>query len=189
MHSKMLSYHRLVMELCRLKVDNINVSFCGEGILQTLTRFGWCVFSTTFIITDMACIGQTALNGSFCMWKINFPYVENNHFNAFQVRAWLIILFPLQRRKMGSFLPQLWLICVWRTDVLTSEILKWGHHLNVLNSVWHSSTSTASGGVSGASHKMMSYYESQALKLCFAFFPPMVPLWSHPAEEWIPFHL
>lgn len=98
-----------------------------------------------------------------------FPYVENNHFNAFQVRAWLIILFPLQRRKMGSFLPQLWLIRVWRTDVLTSEILKWGHHLNILNSEWHSSTSTASGGVSGASHKMMSYYESQALQLCFAF--------------------
>lgn len=89
MHSKMLSYHRLVMEICRLKVDNINVSFCGEEILQTLTRFGWCVFSTTFIITDMACIGQTALNDSFCMWKINFP-------------MWKTTILMLSKWELGS---------------------------------------------------------------------------------------
>lgn len=150
------------MEICSLKVDIINTLFWGEIHANTNNFFSFL----HFIITDLACIAHTALNGAFYMWKTTI-------FDAFHVKAWIIILFPLQRKKMGRFLSQLWLICVWRTDVLTLQILKWGHHLNISNSVWHSSTSTLSGGVSGASHKMMSCYESKAL-LGFSLRSPLI---------------
>lgn len=101
-----------------------------------------------------------------------FPLCGKQPFECFPSESLAHYPFSPPKEEDGQFFffLQHWLICVWRTDVLTSEFLKWGHHLNILNSAWHSSTSTASGGVSGASHKMMSYYESQALKkLCFAF--------------------
>ncbi len=123
--------------------------FCNSGI--------WVLNFFPYILSLLIWLRlHTALNGAFYMWKTTI-------FDAFHMKAWIIILFPLQRKKMGRFLSQLWLICVWRTDMLTLEILKCGNHLNISNSVWHSSTSTLSGGVSGASHMMMSCYESKAL--------------------------
>lgn len=113
MYSKMLSYHRPLMEVRRLKVNNTDVSLCGEKILKTLTSFGWCVFSATFIITDMALIGQTAINGSFCMWK--FPICGKQPF--LMLSKWELGSLSIFLSKWGRwavFTLRFWLI--WLTN-------------------------------------------------------------------------